>query len=214
LKLCIFRTSNGCGWGVKTLETIRKNSFVIEYVGEIITNEEAEKRGVQYGKLIESFHTNLKTTENISHFFLDSEGRTYLFDLDFNDIDCVYSVDAAHQGNVAHFINHSVNQVTRKTFMGLLINFSLFQCDPNLAVFAMWANCMDPNMPRLALFAQRDIHVGEELTFDYASSKTGNFFVYQININQSNSHGEYLHFRKPSGKNCCKLSCQRSHSKK
>lgn len=34
---------------MKTLETIRKNSFVIEYVGEIITNEEAEKRGVQYG---------------------------------------------------------------------------------------------------------------------------------------------------------------------
>lgn len=28
-------------------------------------------------------------------------------------------------------------------------------------------------MPRLALFAQRDIHAGEELTFDYASSKTG-----------------------------------------
>ena len=56
----------------------------------------------------------------------------------------------------------------------LLIDFPLLQCDPNLAVFAMWANCMDPNMPRLALFAQRDIHVGEELTFDYASSKTGN----------------------------------------
>ena len=58
----------------------------------------------------------------------------------------------------------------------LLIDFPLLQCDPNLAVFAMWANCMDPNMPRLALFAQRDIHVGEELTFDYASSKTGNFW--------------------------------------
>lgn len=42
----------------------------------------------------------------------------------------------------------------------------------------MWANCMDPNMPRLALFAQRDIHVGEELTFDYASSKTGSTTFY------------------------------------
>ena len=49
LKLCIFRTSNGRGWGVKTLETIRKNTFVIEYVGEVITNEEAERRGIQYG---------------------------------------------------------------------------------------------------------------------------------------------------------------------
>ena len=46
-----------------------------------------------------------------------------------------------------------------------------WQCDPNLSVYAVWANCMDPNMPRLAFFAQRDIHSGEELTFDYASSK-------------------------------------------
>jgi len=133
LKLSIFRTNNGRGWGVKALEAIKKNTFVIEYVGEIILNEEAERRGLQY----------------------DSEGRTYLFDLDFNDKDSMYAVDAAHVGNISHFINHS--------------------CDPNLAVFAIWADCMDPNMPRLALFAQRDIHNGEELTFDYASSKTGMF---------------------------------------
>lgn len=33
--LCIFRTSNGCGWGVKTLVKIRRRSFVMEYVGEV-----------------------------------------------------------------------------------------------------------------------------------------------------------------------------------
>lgn len=33
--LCIFRTGNGRGWGVRTLERIRKNSFVMEYVGEV-----------------------------------------------------------------------------------------------------------------------------------------------------------------------------------
>lgn len=130
VSLCIFRTNNGRGWGIKALEPIRKNSFVIEYIGEVITNEEAESRGIKY----------------------DSEGRTYLFDLDFNDVDCMYSIDAAQMGNASHFINHS--------------------CDPNLAVFAVWANCLDPNMPRLALFSQRDILSGEELTFDYASSKT------------------------------------------
>jgi hypothetical protein len=54
VKLCIYRTDNGCGWGVKTLENIRKGSFVVEYVGEVITNEEAEERGKKYGK-------NLKT---------------------------------------------------------------------------------------------------------------------------------------------------------
>ena len=44
------RTSNGCGWGVKALENIRKGSFVVEYVGEVITSEEAEERGKKYGK--------------------------------------------------------------------------------------------------------------------------------------------------------------------
>ncbi|EMP26953.1 Histone-lysine N-methyltransferase SUV39H1 [Chelonia mydas] len=59
--LCIFRTANGRGWGVRTLEKIRKNSFVMEYVGEIITSEEAERRGQIY----------------------DRQGATYLFDLDY-----------------------------------------------------------------------------------------------------------------------------------
>ena len=50
MKLCIYRTENGCGWGVKTLENIKKGSFVVEYVGEVISNEEAEERGKKYGK--------------------------------------------------------------------------------------------------------------------------------------------------------------------
>jgi len=33
--LCIFRTGNGRGWGVRTMERIRKNSFVMEYIGEV-----------------------------------------------------------------------------------------------------------------------------------------------------------------------------------
>ena len=52
VKLCIYRTPNGCGWGVKTLENIKKGSFVVEYVGEVITTEEAEERGKKYGQSI------------------------------------------------------------------------------------------------------------------------------------------------------------------
>jgi histone-lysine N-methyltransferase SUV39H len=47
--MSIYRTSNGCGWGVKTLENIKKGSFVVEYVGEVITSDEAEQRGKKYG---------------------------------------------------------------------------------------------------------------------------------------------------------------------
>ena len=51
VKLCIYKTDNGMGWGVKTLENIRKGTFVVEYVGEVIKEKEAEERGKKYGKI-------------------------------------------------------------------------------------------------------------------------------------------------------------------
>lgn len=33
--LCIFKTDDGRGWGVRTMEHIRKNTFVMEYIGEV-----------------------------------------------------------------------------------------------------------------------------------------------------------------------------------
>lgn len=124
-KLCIFRTSNGRGWGVRSEQKIYQGQFLCQYVGEVITNEEAEKRGREY----------------------DANGLTYLFDLDFNSVENVYTIDAAFSGNISHFINHS--------------------CDPNLGVWAVWADCLDPNLPMLALFALRNIEAGEEICFDY-----------------------------------------------
>ena len=86
IPLCIFRTSNDRGWGVKTLQSIKINTFVTEYVGEVITSEEAERRGKGY----------------------DEEGETYLFDLDFDD-DQMFTIDAKNYGNISHFFNHSVS---------------------------------------------------------------------------------------------------------
>ena len=48
----------------------------------------------------------------------------------------------------------------------IFITFSS-QCDPNLDVYAVWVDSLDPNFPRIAFFANRRIKVGEELTFDY-----------------------------------------------
>lgn len=132
VKLTVFRTANGCGWGVRSEQRIRQGQFICQYVGEVITFEEAEKRGREY----------------------DANGLTYLFDLDFNSCENPYVVDAAHLGNVSHFINHS--------------------CDPNLGVWAVWADCLDPNLPMLALFATRDIEAGEEICFDYLQKSSDN----------------------------------------
>lgn len=71
------------------METIEKNQLVTEYVGEAITQEEAEERGKIY----------------------DSCGQTYLFDLDFNEGECLYTLDAKKYGNISHFINHSVRVI-------------------------------------------------------------------------------------------------------
>ncbi|GIY34584.1 histone-lysine N-methyltransferase Su(var)3-9 [Caerostris extrusa] len=85
VKVGIFKTSNGRGWGLKTLESIAKGQFVLEYLGEIITTEEAEKR-------------DLSCNNNVC---------TYLFDLDFGMQNCKYTIDARHCGNASHFMNHS-----------------------------------------------------------------------------------------------------------
>jgi len=53
---------------------------------QVITNEEAERRGKMY----------------------DANGMTYLFDLDYHDSEALFTVDAGVYGNISHFVNHSV----------------------------------------------------------------------------------------------------------
>ncbi|RWS30970.1 histone-lysine N-methyltransferase SUV39H2-like protein [Leptotrombidium deliense] len=130
VNLIIYRTNNNRGWGVKAKDRILKGRFVMEYVGEIIPLNVADERGRKYG----------------------AEGRTYLFDLDFDDnLECQYSVDATRFGNVSHFVNHS--------------------CDPNLEVYCAWINHLDRHLPRLVFFSRRQILKGEELTFDYRMTR-------------------------------------------
>lgn len=123
--LCIFKTPNGRGWGLRTDRAIAKGAYVCEYVGEIISAEETERRGKEY----------------------DARGRTYLFDLDFNEKDNPFTVDAAKYGNISRFMNHS--------------------CNPNVGVWAVWTDCLDLDLPKLCFFALRSIKQNEELTFDY-----------------------------------------------
>eukprot|EP01097_Dermamoeba_algensis_P010499 TRINITY_DN7824_c0_g1_i1.p1 TRINITY_DN7824_c0_g1~~TRINITY_DN7824_c0_g1_i1.p1 ORF type:complete len:358 (+),score=71.72 TRINITY_DN7824_c0_g1_i1:754-1827(+) len=80
----IFRCKHK-GWGVRALVDIPKKRFVCEYMGEIITSEEAEKRGIEY----------------------DKKGLSYLYDLDVNTKNNCYCIDATLVGNISRFLNHS-----------------------------------------------------------------------------------------------------------
>eukprot|EP00096_Caligus_rogercresseyi_P001210 TRINITY_DN1190_c0_g1_i3.p1 TRINITY_DN1190_c0_g1~~TRINITY_DN1190_c0_g1_i3.p1 ORF type:complete len:1358 (-),score=455.16 TRINITY_DN1190_c0_g1_i3:220-4293(-) len=77
-RMIVFRTEN-MGWGVRALKDIAKGTFVCEYVGEIISDSEA-----------------------------DTREDSYLFDLDYREGE-TYCIDANRFGNIARFINHSCN---------------------------------------------------------------------------------------------------------
>lgn len=70
------------GWGLVAMEDIRQGQFVIEYVGEVINNEELARR-LQ--------HKVEQKDENYYFLTVDSE----------------LTIDAGPKGNLARFINHS-----------------------------------------------------------------------------------------------------------
>ncbi|XP_056288053.1 histone-lysine N-methyltransferase EHMT1 isoform X3 [Pseudoliparis swirei] len=75
-RLQVFRTRKK-GWGVRAVQDIPQGTFVCEYVGEIISEAEAELR----------------------------QNDTYLFSLDDKPQD-LYCIDARFYGNISRFLNH------------------------------------------------------------------------------------------------------------
>ncbi|XP_058094811.1 probable inactive histone-lysine N-methyltransferase SUVR2 isoform X2 [Magnolia sinica] len=90
--LQVFLTSEGKGWGLRTLEELPKGTFVCEYVGEVLTNSELYER-------------NIRCTGNEKHHY------PVLLDADWGSEGVLKDeealcLDATFYGNVARFINH------------------------------------------------------------------------------------------------------------
>ncbi|KAG1695530.1 Histone-lysine N-methyltransferase EHMT1 [Nymphon striatum] len=88
-RLQLFKTK-GRGWGVRTLKDIPRGTFVCEYIGELMSDSEADQRA----------------------------DDSYLFDLDNRDGE-TYCIDARYYGNISRFINHlcEPNVVPVKVFI-------------------------------------------------------------------------------------------------
>jgi histone-lysine N-methyltransferase NSD2 len=106
VKAAPFSTA-GRGWGLKALEDIKKGQFVVEYVGELIDEEECERR------------LNEMVSNNQTNFY-------------FLTIDKERIVDAGPKGNLARFMNHSCqpNCETQKWMVNGQTRVGLFAvCD-------------------------------------------------------------------------------------
>ncbi|KAF8623753.1 hypothetical protein AX15_006196 [Amanita polypyramis BW_CC] len=122
----------------------------------------ANQKKIYKGTFIGIYAGELLTDEEGEErgFYYDKLGRTYLFDIDFHhlkkdygDWQSKYTVDAYHAGNFTRFLNHS--------------------CDPNCILNPCYINEGNIEKPLLAVFARRDIELGEELCFSYSGDIDG-----------------------------------------
>ncbi|KAK0933845.1 hypothetical protein LTR29_014586 [Friedmanniomyces endolithicus] len=92
--LVIFKTSNGRGWGVYCKEQLVKGEFIDTYIGEVLTNEETNRREELAGKDKASYLYSLDK-------FCGDDANNELTK------DNCYVVDGQHMGGPTRFINHS-----------------------------------------------------------------------------------------------------------
>jgi len=150
-ELIVVRESGIHGLGVYAANDIKKGTRIIEYLGDRISADEADRR--YDDDAMETHHTFL--------FYIDEDT----------------CIDAAHGGNEARFINHS--------------------CEPNCVAYL--------ERRRVFIYAKKKIASGQELTYDYAYTREGDYQpswekLYACRCGSAKCRGTILQIEEPPPK--------------
>ncbi|KAG8464823.1 hypothetical protein KFE25_010191 [Diacronema lutheri] len=94
-RVSVFKTASK-GWALRADERLRRGTFVCEYTGEVVSNDEAERRGERYDAI--GFSTLYDLDYGAAAGALDEDGRPLVN---------VFTIDATYSCGVARFLNHS-----------------------------------------------------------------------------------------------------------
>ena len=135
--LQVFKTLNR-GWAVRTLSSLPIGAFVCEYAGELISSEQTRRRLKRRRAEAAEAETCRGGGAYVKNYVMTV--REHLI----SGRVLRTTIDPTEVGNVARFINHA--------------------CRPNLVQHLVRVGSL---VPRVALFACREIASGEELTMYY-----------------------------------------------
>jgi len=89
---------------------------------------------------------------------------------------CVLQCDPNMAGCCLCVLQCDPNMAVYGVYINNCCCLCVLQCDPNMAVYGVYINNLDIRLPRIALFAVRDIEKGAELTFDYKMTGESQLF--------------------------------------
>ncbi|MED6119582.1 hypothetical protein PIB30_013016 [Stylosanthes scabra] len=164
-QLQIFKTDSR-GWGVRSLNSIPSGSFICEYLGELLGEDEAEERVDNDEYLFDignNYQNSLALWDELSVVMPDTHSNPSCEVVE----DGGFTIDALHYGNVGRFINHS--------------------CSPNLYAQNVLYDHDDKRIPHVMLFATENIPPLQELTYDY-NYKIDQVFDSHGNIKRKNCY--------------------------
>uniref|UniRef100_A0A8K9UZX4 [histone H3]-lysine(4) N-trimethyltransferase n=1 Tax=Oncorhynchus mykiss TaxID=8022 RepID=A0A8K9UZX4_ONCMY len=83
VRLQLFKTQNK-GWGIRCLDDVAKGSFVCIYAGKILTDDFADKEGLEMG---DEYFANLDHIESVENFKEGYESEAHCSDSDGSGVD-------------------------------------------------------------------------------------------------------------------------------